>query len=241
MAYNYDQYRIYIGDTGAVYPLKYDNFITATEDRANEIEAAREFSTSGATTLVDNLQTYAKYSLAANINGGGALGFKCTNMPVGTLGSQDYCTVSQAQGFAGAVGVTSITDLIPGGSLAANDVLVVATDGNSIVGRPTTYTKLTAPAPTATTAQYNKNYDMNLTADRVVNLPTGILGAVISFADIEGRAESGFSLTINPFTGQKIMNQTAGVSLVVNTYPRCSFDLVYVDATFGWTISRFQR
>ena len=235
MAYNYDQYRIYIGDTGAVYPLKYDNFITATEDRANEVETARE----GAASLLINLQTYAKYSLAANIVGNG---FKCTNMPVGTLGSQDYCTVSQAQGFAGAAGVTSITDLIPGGSLAANDVLVVATDGNSIVGRPTTYTKLTAPAPTATTAQYNKNYDMNLTADRVVNLPTGILGAVISFADIEGRAESGFSLTINPFSGQKIMNQIpAAEPLVVNTYPRCSFDLVYVDATFGWTISRFQR
>jgi hypothetical protein len=158
-------------------------------------------------------------------------------MPQGTLGSQDYCTVSQAPGLAGAAGVTSITDLIPGGSLAANDVLVVASDGYSIVGRPTTYTKLTAAT---TSAANNKNYDMNLTANRVVNLPTGILGAVISFADIEGRADN-FSLTINPFTGQKIMNQTAGVSLVVNTYPRCSFDLVYVDATFGWTISRFQR
>ena len=137
---DYSIYQIAIGETGTTYPQKYDNFRIASEARAQEVEDARESHASN--TLLGNLQTYAKYTLAANILGGAT--WKCTGMPNGTLGSQDYCTVAQAEGLIPTgPGITSITDLVPGGNLNANDVLVVADDGFSIVGRPTTYTKLT--------------------------------------------------------------------------------------------------
>ena len=74
---------------------------------------------------------------------------------------------------------------------------------------------------------------------------------VISFADIAGLAGQNnpttdpktYNLTINPTAAQNIMNQGDGPTfpLIVDDYPFCSFDLVYIDGTFGWTLARFQR
>jgi len=240
---DYTIYDISLGDTGAEYGPKYDAFVLASKAVAEEVEYARD----GAGSLLLNLQTYANYTLGANIVGGGT--WKCTDMPDGNPNSQDYCTVKQALNLVGSSGSvpTSITDLVPGGTLSDNDILVVADDGFSIVGRPTTYTKLTVPT-TAVVA--NGNYDMNLNGtSRTANLPTGNEGMVISFADIAGLAGQNnpttnpktYNLTINPTGVQNIMNQANGVSLIVDDYPFCSFDLVYIDGTFGWTLARFQR
>jgi hypothetical protein len=230
---NYTQYKIDLGESGASYPDKYNGFVNVSEARAEEVEDAREFATSGATNLEDNLVNYMKYTLTTNVSG--SLGFKCVNMINGAPDSQDYCTVAQAQSLSGGFQATSIEDLDVG-SLQINDILVINTDGDAITGRSTAYT------PRISLSVANGNYDMGLsTGSKSTLLPPGIAGTVISFADLGGHAGIDGNLTISPSFGQNIMNLPDNDPLVIDDYPSCSFDLVYVNSTFGWTIARFQR
>jgi hypothetical protein len=226
---DYTAYKISVGESGSTYPNKYTNFLNISEDRAQEVENAR----GGESTLVANLANYMEYTLATNVTGGG---FKCINMPNGATGSQDYCTVSQALSLVGSSSTaTAITDLAPGSSLSANDILVVDAAGTGIEGRSTVYSLVPA------NSLANGNYNMNLSSsNRPTALPAGVAGMVISYADIGGHAGDPYKLTITANGSEKIMG-TASDPLVVDDYPSCSFDLVYVDATFGWTMARLQR
>ena len=238
MAISYFNHRLNVGDPGVTVTTRYDAFIDDAEDIAQEVEAARETGTSGATSLVLNLANYVKYTLAAPIDGNGT--YKCTNMLNGT-DSQDYCTVAQANAIAATGGVATI-ETVNVGTLGPNDIVVVNTTGTAFTGRPTTYTNV----PTSSLA--NGNYNMNLSGgSKVTNLPAGIVGMVISYADIGGYAGQTSTgspnlpnLTITANGSEKIMN-VASDPLVIDDYPYCSFDLVYTGATFGWTLARFQR
>jgi hypothetical protein len=238
---DYTQFKISVGESGSTYPAKYTGFVNASEARAEEVEDAREFSTSGATNLEDNLANYMKYTIVTNVSGGNS--FKCINMKNGDSDSQDYCTVGQAESLLNSGGsqAQSIEDLAVG-TLSANDILVVNTLGGAITGRSTVYSTLISPCVA------NGNYDMGLsTGDKNTTLPAGVLGTVISFADIGGYAGLGdppVKLTITPASGERIMGQTTTMptgNLIVDDYPSCSFDLVYVNSTFGWTMARLQR
>ena len=213
------------------YINKYSLFIDEMETQAGEVETARE----GETNLVTNLQdNYVKYTLAADLDGSST--YKCTNMAPASANS-DYATWGQAQGLSGGTVPVNITDLVPG-TLTANQIVVTSTDGLSIVGRDATYTTIsTSPL----TVAYNKKYDLNMTSNRVINLPAGIAGGIISFADLGGIASGGNTATINPNGSEKIMSQGAGVSLTVDDFDYISFDLVYINATIGWTVCNLQR
>lgn len=238
MANDYDfdlEFKVGIGDTD--YPFKHDNLITAMEGYADEVEAARD----GENSVLLNLQNnYINYTLSNDVNGNSNT-YKCTNMPVGELGSNDYCTVAQAQSLVSGDVPTDITDLVPGGSFSPNDILVVNNTGDAITGRPTTYTNV------PTTSAANGNYDMNLGGgSNDTTLPTGSDGMVISYADLGGNAGKNGGgppqtpyLRIIPNGTEKIMG--VNDDLYIDDYPYCSFDLVYTGTTFGWILARFQR
>ncbi len=139
--------------------------------------------------------------------------------------------------MAGGSTAQYITDLEPGATLSANDVIVIGTNGDSIVGRPTSYELKTG----AFTAAYNGNYNLNVGTSFSVNLPAGVVGGVIGFADISGTIDATHTVTLSPNGSEKIMNQTGGTTLVINDYPYISFKLVYVSAAFGWTLTEMQR
>lgn len=225
---------------------KYTDFVNAMEAYANEEEAARE----GETTILANLtNNYLNYTLETNVNGASNT-YKCTNMANGT-GDQDYITVSQANSWTAGT-FADISD-VGVGSLNANDILVINTDGTAITGRPTSYTILT----NGSTVIPNGNYDMDLAGvSKTITLPdieaiasADRNGIIVSFADIGGNLDVSHTLTIQPnstTTTQKIMGITSDSgNLIIDDYPFCSFDLVYTSTSdtdsFGWTLARFQR
>ena len=228
---DFDQYKIAIGDTGDIYPNKYNGFVTATEAYATEIENARE----GESNLVTNLQSnYISYTLSTNVSGDST--YKCTSMADG-VDPQDYITKAQADSISGAADAPSTIALVGTGGLSANDILVVNSSGSAITGRPTNYSAV--PVNSA----INGSYAMNVSGGaKTTNLPAGVLGAVISYADVGGNLSLSNTLTITAASGEKIMGSiTNPDSLIINDYPFCSFDLVYISAAFGWLIARFQR
>ena len=223
---DFDTYRPIAGTTD--YLTKYDDFITEMQAYATEEENARE----GETDILANLNNnYINYTLAADIDGDSA--YKCINMEDG-VNSQDYITINQANSLSGSI-PTSIEDLDVG-TLQANDILVVNSTGSAITGRSTIYTNI-MPNP----LEANGNYDMNLSGAKIVYLPIGNPGTVVSFADIAGNITPTNKLTITPDGTEKIMGQAAGEVLEIDDYPFCSFDLVYTNAAFGWTLARLQR
>jgi hypothetical protein len=242
MAISYANHRLSVGNPGSTVITKYNAFIDDSEARAQEVENARE----GAGTLVLNLANYVKYTLTAPI-AGNAL-YKCTGMLDGDPGSQDYCTVAQANAIAATSGDTTI-ETVNVGNLNPNDIVVVNSSGNAFTGRPTTYINVIA------TSVANGNYDMNLsTGSKVTDLPDNpSIGTVISFADLSGDAGINGggpprtpNLTINPSDNppdaRYIMGRGENEALIIDDYPYCSFDLVYTGIpTFGWTLARFQR
>ena len=229
---DFTQYKISLGEVGTSYADKHDNFIDASETYATEIENARE----GEATVVANLQNnYIKYILQANINGGST--YKCTNM-LPADDNQDYITLLQAQTLAGGASTPQDLNSVGVGSMQPNDVLVIEPNGSYITKRSSTYT--TVP----TTCVANGNYDMELSGgSRSTTLPTGTAGMVISFADIGGNIiESTRYLDITSAVGQTIMGiGTSADVLRIDAYPYCSFDLVYINTAFGWSLARMQR
>ena len=295
------------------YPTKYDNLIDQVESYATEVETAREFDTSGATSLEQNLQeNYVKYNLTKNIDGGNIYGiagsgseniqlfdtiitfesymegatilqrstgdtavidtvvsidqltiaeptnldwgvgdeyviftgYRCENMPDG-VNSQDYVTKRQLDAFSPEAPPSFITELrIPdppageGDDYYRNAMLVVGEDGQNLTTRPTKYELKTGTF----TCEYNGNYNVNVSAGSAsTTLPTGVNGGIISFADIGGHISNSNTLTITPDGTEIIMGQDPGESLIINDYPHISFKLVYVNSTFGWTITEMQR
>lgn len=81
---DYDSFKPTIGSLD--YPSKYDQLVSATEAVAVEVENARQ----GAATLVANLNTYAKYILTDDIDGGAIWGTADSGLDNTTLTATGY-------------------------------------------------------------------------------------------------------------------------------------------------------
>jgi hypothetical protein len=226
---DYSGYKPNIGTTD--YTTKYPNFVDELQARANEIETARE----GETDLQTNLSTnYLSYTLGDNISGSSNT-YKCTNMAP-AVSANDYVTKNQVDGLTGDV-PTDITELSPGG-IAANQIIVASTNGTTVTGRDTTYTQI---GTTPFSAAYNKMYDMNIDGAKTINLPAGIEGGIIGFADLGGNAGD-YTITINANGTDKLMDLSSPNNvLTVDDFQNISFKLVYSGATYGWVVTELQR
>lgn len=233
---DYSSYKPITGDS-INYPTQYDNFIDDAEAVATEVENARE----AAGTLISNLTTnYAKYSLSQDINGIST--YKCINMP-NPVDPQDYATKYYLDNLVGSA-PTDITGMGPG-ALNPNDRLVINAAGTAITGRPTSYwTSLNGFTPITAnfSAAYNDNIHFNVSGGGFsIYLPAGIVGGIVNFADIEGTVSATNVLTVDPATGERIMGLPLNENLLVNAFPNVSFGMVYVSASFGWSLTNLQR
>ncbi len=128
---------------------------------------------------------------------------------------------------------------VPVASIDFNNLIVTAAGANGAVVLKQGYEYGGALTADATAVAWKYYILSNITADKTLTLPAGVVGDSIKFTNLSAfdangtYTQSAYAWTINPNGSEKIMRTT---SLVLDEQTS-SFELYYTDAANGWVIN----